>query len=992
VVVAGIAACALAVVANGQETTTTPSAPTITYTHPATVLSLVRTIDTWRWSPPSPDPAGLTYRPAYFSSGVSVPAGILVSDSEVDEMVGLYTGKNLFITQPDGTLAGVGTLAGFSVEPSAVAWDPSARVLYVSDDDQDKIFRINPQDDGLIGTADDTVSTVCTTSVLGSNDPEGIDYDPGTGPGTSSLWLADGDGSTIYNFVRDATGNCVTPPLRRWASTKVGMRDPEGIEFDPATGHLFIADRLSHLVAEATKDGDLVALYDLSGSALMDASGITLAPASSGSGTNIFVSDRGVDNDADPTENDGRIFEFARIVVDADVAPIAANPGIQFNIEGDSVSLQIVAFEPNGDPIAYSATDLPDGLSIDPVTGLISGSVSFTAAAGSPYSVTVIADDGDLSDSETFTWRVTDGNGPPVIQGVPDQTNVEGDLVSLQIQASDPDDDPLTYSATGLPPALAIDTITGLISGSIAVGASEASPYSVELKVIDPGNLSDRKTVRWGVTAVPPNGLPVVQNPGPQSHTEGDTVNLQVQASDPEGDPLAYSANNLPPGLAIEAGTGLIAGTVAAGAAAASPYSVQVSASDGGSTDTESFLWSISATPNQPPVLQTPADQTSTEGDLVTLQIQASDPDGGPIAYSAGNLPPGLSIDTGTGLIAGTVASGATAASPYSVQVSASDGQETATAVFTWTVIAPPVAPAMPAGLQIAGDTRALHLDWADNTEIDLAGYNIYRSDGVGPYARLTPGPVGQSTFSDAEAPAGVASHYHVTAVNLAGIESAPAAASALRSRIVFRAVTTARDSTTGGKAKTPILSIANPAGVVAGDVLLASITLGGSGTITPPAGWALVRSDVDGRNLRQSIFAKVATAAEPGQHVWTLGAASPGVGILAAYGGATLPAAASAGLVNNLGSTAITAPGLSNPAPMTLAVGVFGIATNAGVTPPSGMIEAAEMGASTGKTRVTAEFADDILEAAGDTGPRTATSTKAARSIGQILILAPAP
>ncbi len=988
IVAVGFAACALVVWARGQEAPASQSTTTITFTHPATVLTLVGTIDTSRWSPPSPDPGGLTHRPAYVTSAdVSVPAGILVSDSEVDEMPALFTGSNLFVTFPDGTLGGVGSLVDRSREPSDIAWDSRARVLFVCDDDLDKIFRINPQGDGLIGTADDSFSTTCTTSVFGSNDPEGLDYDPDT----LSLWLADGNGATIYNFVRDAQGNCVTPPIAQWDSRLLGVRDPEGIDFDPASGHLFISDRRNRLVAEATTGGTLVALYDLSSSPLMFASSITLAPASSGSGTNIFVSDRGVDNDVDPTENDGRIFEFARTVVDADVAPIAANPGSQFNVEGDSVSLQIVAFEPNGDSMTYSATNLPDGLSIDPVTGLISGSVSFTAATGSPYSGTLTAGDGSLSDAETFTWRVTDGNRPPVIREVPDQSNVEGDLVSLQIQASDPDDNPLTFSAIGLPPMLAIDPATGLISGTIAMGAAVASPYVVEVKVNDPDNLSDRTTVRWEVTAMPPNEPPVVQNPGPQSNLEGDPVNLLIQASDPEGDPLAYSTNNLPPGLSIDIGTGLISGTVTIGATATSPYSVQVSASDGGSTDTESFLWTITPVPNQPPVIQGPVDQTNTEGDAVALQIQASDPDNDPIAYSADNLPPGLSIDIGTGLISGTVTTGAAATSPYSVQVSARDGQETATAIFTWTVLAAPVAPATPTGLQIAGDTQALRLDWADNTEIDLVGYNVYRSDGVGPFLRLNAAPWGQSAYDDPGAPAGVVSYYNVTAVNLAGNESAAAAASAPRSRIVFRAATTAKDSTTGGRAKTSIISVAHPAGVVAGDVLVASITLGGSRTLTPPAGWTLVRSDVEGRNLRLAIFAKAATAAEPAAHVWTLSAAVPSVGIIAAYGGPSLPVAVSGAQIN-LGTTAITAPGLSNPSPMSLAVGVFGIATNAMIAPPSGMIEQAEQSAATGSARIAAEIADDVLETAGETGPRSATATKAARSIGQMLILVPAP
>ena len=46
-------------------------------------------------------------------------------------------------------------------------------------------------------------------------------------------------------------------------------------------------------------------------------------------------------------------------------------------------------------------------------------------------------------------------------------------------------------------------------------------------------------------------------------------------------DPLSYIATGLPAGLTIGAGTGLIAGTISAGAAIGSPYNVTVTVSDG---------------------------------------------------------------------------------------------------------------------------------------------------------------------------------------------------------------------------------------------------------------------------------------------------------------------------------------------------------------------------------------------------------------------------
>ncbi len=87
---------------------------------------------------------------------------------------------------------------------------------------------------------------------------------------------------------------------------------------------------------------------------------------------------------------------------------------------------------------------------------------------------------------------------------------------------------------------------------------------------------------------------------------------------------------------------------------------------------------------NAPPVITGPSDQTSAEGAPVSVAITASDPEGSALTYGASGLPPGLSVNTSTGVISGTMS--AAIGSSYSVTVTASDGSWTTTRVFTWTI------------------------------------------------------------------------------------------------------------------------------------------------------------------------------------------------------------------------------------------------------------------------------------------------------------------
>src|SRR5205823_3325097 len=156
--------------------------------------------------------------------------------------------------------------------------------------------------------------------------------------------------------------------------------------------------------------------------------------------------------------------------------------------------------------------------------GLIFGTVASGATSGSPYSVTVTAKDTSSNTaSQTFTWTIN-AAGTVTMTNPGDQTSTEGGSVSLSVSASDSSSGTLRYVAFGLPPGLSINTSTGAISGTVALGDSSDSPYTVTL-VANDGTYSASQSFNWTV-----NGPVTITTPADQANTENDTASLTISA------------------------------------------------------------------------------------------------------------------------------------------------------------------------------------------------------------------------------------------------------------------------------------------------------------------------------------------------------------------------------------------------------------------------------------------------------------------------------
>ena len=125
-----------------------------------------------------------------------------------------------------------------------------------------------------------------------------------------------------------------------------------------------------------------------------------------------------------------------------------------------------------------------------------------------PYSL-VLRGNGP-ADSGTYSFRIapTVVNSPPIIEPLADLANDEGDEVLVALVSGDPDGDPLTIAATGLPPGVRLDPTARVLTGVIFVGAAGGSPFEVTVTVTDPAGANAATTFRWAVDARPPRHRP----------------------------------------------------------------------------------------------------------------------------------------------------------------------------------------------------------------------------------------------------------------------------------------------------------------------------------------------------------------------------------------------------------------------------------------------------------------------------------------------------
>ncbi len=298
---------------------------------------------------------------------------------------------------------------------------------------------------------------------------------------------------------------------------------------------------------------------------------------------------------------------------------------------------------------AFGATGLPPGLSVSP-SGLITGTPA--AASSGLYPVNISAT--NAAGTGNATLNITISQQAPVNTSLAPPAGQTGVAYSFQITANFA---PTSFNATNLPPGLSVSTTTGLISGI----PTAAGTFNTATITSTNGSGSDTDTVTFTIAL----GPPVISSSAAAGGNVGFAFSYQIVASN---SPTLYAASTLPPGVTINPGTGLISGTPTA----TGTFSGTMSATNATATTTVPLTITIGV---GVPVV-TSATVAGTTGQLFSYQVIATN---GPTSYGATGLPPGLSINSTTGLITGTLIASGTS----SVGLSATNGTGTGSGVLT---------------------------------------------------------------------------------------------------------------------------------------------------------------------------------------------------------------------------------------------------------------------------------------------------------------------
>lgn len=307
------------------------------------------------------------------------------------------------------------------------------------------------------------------------------------------------------------------------------------------------------------------------------------------------------------------------------------------------LNYQLVASIPagsGGGTIAYAVVGaLPSGVTLNPTSGVVSGTPAVGSAGSYPVHFVATNTNGTGLPLQV-TFVIAPAQGVPVVTSNGSASASLGQSFTYNITASN---GPITgYAATGLPPGLTLDTASGAITGTPTAETPAGSPTVVTLTATNATGTSAAKPLLISVGVAP--GTPVITSALSANARVGLAFTYTISAS---ATPTSYTATGLPPGLSLTGA--VISGTPTQ----ADSFEVTLRAINAVGTGAAATLVLNIVPAATAPTITSPAGASGTVGASFNYAIVATP---APIAVYAvtGTLPLGLSLNATSGVISGT--------------------------------------------------------------------------------------------------------------------------------------------------------------------------------------------------------------------------------------------------------------------------------------------------------------------------------------------------
>ena len=202
-----------------------------------------------------------------------------------------------------------------------------------------------------------------------------------------------------------------------------------------------------------------------------------------------------------------QVFVFGALQPQGNRAPLISVLPRQKNVaQGEQVTVQVTATDPDGDAVTIAASPKIENASFRATAGT-NGQASFTFTASETqagkFVVSFTARDPEgASAGDTAEITVTGINRAPVLTAPEGVQGKEGELISFTVTASDPDNDVLNVTAAGLPENAIFVPATNTFS--FIPNYEQAGTYEIVFEAADGALSSGQKSVTVTVINVDP--------------------------------------------------------------------------------------------------------------------------------------------------------------------------------------------------------------------------------------------------------------------------------------------------------------------------------------------------------------------------------------------------------------------------------------------------------------------------------------------------------